>query len=451
MLRKHMTGLLVIIPLALGAGCPGCPLIPDLDPMPEPDPDPPLPIEQRWARLDDALDALEDACQPPEPTFYLEMEGGTIPARFVPPVPQDWDVYALGPLGATLVEQLRAGWRAGRADPLVTPDEAEMDACAEALEAVAGDACVHRQPNDTPLQSCDPQLLFNGTVPVGETCTSPLQCQDSTCVSDGALAEDCGTCVVLLDEGSRCDLDTECAAGLRCRSDLDDAPTCRDSGFVGDACPEYTCDLGNTCFEGTCTPLAKEGESCADVPCDPNLEVKLSCEDTDNGPRCQPVVRGEAVGDSCHPYAVAACGALGVTGLLCVPGPDDTGTCQAIALVELGAPCTDLTPEGAPKLCRGGLSTTYCDGSPVGTGLCTKRNGEGEPCTSAWGCADGTYCAEQDDQTLACEPLGAEGETCQNLYGCEAGLSCLWRPDGEPACQSFGTQIESFYADFCGY
>lgn len=186
----------------------------------------------------------------------------------------------------------------------------------------------------TLLAACD--LAFSPTLSTGAACTLGAACVSGTC--DVASASGCsGTCAPNIELrsvalGDLCGSDRECVEGAACSRASE-----------------------------TCQPMAVEGQSCADVLC----QLDLNCVATASaGNIC---LRPVGVGDSC---AVAPCGAdtaavsCDLARSICTaylqPGDSCTGTavpCPVFAPCN-GSVCLMSAPLGAACV---GTGTTPCE------------------------------------------------------------------------------------------
>ncbi len=232
--------------------------------------------------------------------------------------------------------------------------------------------------NELPLLTCVPRADGKAGFecdlrrPAGEICgitdggqfsaaCESFVCRDNKCV-DKDLAGDlyCFSGV--------------CPAGKVCLH-LPENPLCQDPIAQGDACQmsDHGCDVGLNCvsdqnpdapLDGTCQPIAEEGESCLGVEC----AAALRCVGQD-APTCQPIVER---GDDCVPEA-STC----AVGLDCLEG---SGKCGDRLL--FGEPCT------VDGDCEGGL---FCSDD---TGTCRPWKHNGEECTRNQECVYGNGCTK---------------------------------------------------------
>lgn len=262
------------------------------------------------------------------------------------------------------------------------------------------------------LEYDDPCAFLQGQVAQGQPCTRSVECgtgmycafaegeqclrvctprpapgtpvTDADACAPGELLVDF-RCQRPLERGAACDstdlgLDGPCAWGLRCAPQ---SHTCQPQRTVGDACggdSDTWCGWSRVCFDGTCRPLRKEGESCNATSAGQryglqDCQVGLFC-DADRGQRgvCRtPRAVGEACrGDSeCPPNGMC----LGARGY-----EDEWGTC--VRLPSRGQPCT------ADRRCAGTLS---CHPD---TSTCLRTAFEGELCHDGVACVASTSCIE---------------------------------------------------------
>jgi hypothetical protein len=147
-----------------------------------------------------------------------------------------------------------------------------MDGC---ISAINGTACgQYKSLTTSPLtsnavQACKSTTLFEGKRSPKEECFTPLDCKlGNYCASSGTTA---GVCVPLRAVDEPCDLDSQCQDGLGCAKPKSGVYTCR--------------------------PLAKSGESCAEVGCDSTTDPYLYCNSIGTtSPTC---ASKKADGESC--------------------------------------------------------------------------------------------------------------------------------------------------------
>ena len=222
---------------------------------------------------------------------------------------------------------------------------------------------------------------------------------------------------------------------------LEEGATCIEGQCRPDLYCEVPGDAADDC--GTCQPLGKLGEDCADRPC----VSGLTCAESANGssytceePEETPPPEVAEVGDPCEVDQDCT------PGLVC-DGTD--GTCQEAQIVDVGGTC-DRIEYGAPggvRFCRdGGLygTKTYCD-IPNGEteGTCRDAPGIGEPCASSgfFQYCDRfeSYCSDN-----TCVAAGAEGDTCTSSSECGAAFNCndagvcagFFEPEEAPMCEA---------------
>ncbi len=261
---------------------------------------------------------------------------------------------------------------AAKQAPGSTLTDAQLDACASALEA----QCDVLGPVPTP-ETCN----FRGSLAAGEPCRAGPQCASGFCAfpvpgaapdggtSDAGLpAGACGTCVAPAALGQPCPYGL-CAASAACQSDrtltqflcVADTP-----GGPQEACGQVTgaCRDGLTCdaSTGLCEPTQWVG---AGTVCSMGAErcmVGLYCSDK-TGNTCTPPL---PMGHACDP-AFDLC----QLGLTCL------GDCVAPTWVADGQPVTTstsfclhgFTPQGGGGVCP----TLLADGQPCdgpGAGAC---------------------------------------------------------------------------------
>jgi hypothetical protein len=187
-----------------------------------------------------------------------------------------------------------------------------------------------------------------------------------TCVDDeiGSSA-----CTPVATEGEPCS-PVPCARDHYCRDEGGDQGVCRPDGELGDACdaPVDVGDYNTSCADGlycmvsstgTCLPQGALGEPCDTRNAD-SCQEELACL-ASMGSTCQPL---GALGEQCNPVFLVAC-AEG----RCACSEDATGeaSCEegaCVALLELGAPCTEST-HCASRFCNVFVSDPVCD-EPLG-------------------------------------------------------------------------------------
>lgn len=239
--------------------------------------------------------------------------------------------------------------------------------CNSPLEEVDPEACI---PPEPPEESpCDPDLLFEGKVGEGGTCTSgfdSLECKEGLTCRTSARVGVKGECVPMGQVGSFCFGDSECDPDLYC-SQLD----------------------------GTCKPYGQAGDPCVFAD-----RESLTPDPSTALLRCDPLLSCDPVTDIC----VEACqrGARCSTDFACDQDQELTcvlGRCDLLR--EEGLPC------GAADDCVEGLLCA-ADPEEPGRTVCTRGKAAGEPCESHVECATG-YC---DPETLECQEKLPNGELC---------------------------------------
>lgn len=305
-------------------------------------------------------------------------------------------------------------------------------ACNEPLEGVDADGCVAPEPPEE--SPCEPELLFEGKVGEGGTCTSgivSLECEAGlTCRTSSRVGVE-GECVPVGQVGDFCFDDTECDPDLYC-SQLDG--TCKDPGQEGEPClfaereslmPDPStvllrCDSLLSCdpVTDTCVAACERGAQCSiDAQCDEERDLTcimgrcdvlreegLPCGDTDDcvdgllcasdpeDPTRTLCTRGKAAGEPCSSHVEC-----------------DTGFCDPMA-----GECRDKLADG--ELCPTGLDA-QCQSGACDTSFVS--------CTSDDDCVDSGSC---DLTTNRCEPYCAErlpaGAMCAGDSECVSG-ACI--------------------------
>lgn len=209
-----------------------------------------------------------------------------------------------------------------RAVPAAGIDDARIDACSAALDAVScGNLSLSPDPR---LPACDwgPGALDNNA-----PCRLDLQCQSQRCST--SKGQGCGACHPTVDDGQPCSTQIDCKPGA-------------------------------TCWKNICTPLGSEGDPCASgsPPCSPGL----SCSKT-----CQPPLALNPCGGSCDASQGLTCDA---TSKQCVPQP----------LSSLGESCGPVGGDlyKPPTLCQD--QTGCLNQNDFGAGSCKPLLLEGEAC-----------------------------------------------------------------------
>lgn len=203
--------------------------------------------------------------------------------------------------------------------------------------------------------SCAVRTLCLPPLHLGEPCSGPTDCDESTWC-------DAGRCASRVGHGDSCAL-ALCAAGLVCAS-LAGGPLCAPLRRQDDACVAFgtgqnACAPGLGCFRGACEPFGEAGTQCSD---DGGCASGLHC-DTDR--RC---VGPSGAGDGCREGGDCARGfACDLTTARCVPAP-------------IGSVCTP------------GTTSCRCLPDASGVPVCADVGVEGAPCSATAACERGLVC-----------------------------------------------------------
>ena len=235
------------------------------------------------------------------------------------------------------VAHLAGGLESGR----ITVDWAAWDVCVESMECSSVfDGSARGLP-------CGDVVI--GQVAEGDGCFSDPECQGAgvshRCSASGSQ---CGTCILLSEEGVACEGDDDCRGGLTCAGEEDSPQVCTPVEpmlAAGAACNgeegplDGNCDMWKDLIclaeegesEGTCTEAsfdAQEGEFCflfGGVFCVDGLVCPVTfMPDEDNPPTCRnPVEAGETCleGEG-FAFMMTPC----VSGFYC---HEESGTCAA--------------------------------------------------------------------------------------------------------------------------
>lgn len=211
--------------------------------------------------------------------------------------------------------------------------------------------CTDYLDNNPPAACATPA----GTAALGAACGVDAQCASAFCAI--AQYQVCGTCAALPVAGATCQVAAECG---------------RDSA----------CAKAATATAGTCAAYVAAGGAClTDVnPC----EAGLSCvgDDTTTMAKGTCQTSGASVGAACDSTRKTAPACNADRGLACIPAAKGSGvgTCQAILLVAVDAPCGDIGSApitGVADCQAGGL----CVEAPAATtGTCVNPAADGAPC-----------------------------------------------------------------------
>jgi hypothetical protein len=279
------------------------------------------------------------------------------------------------------------------------PTGAAADAPIDLADAGAEAACSsYLAAYCTKLQSCDPvdfYGLFFGTVAQCESRLTP-SClariaAPGTAATPAAVpacgqatsGEDCaafltgpppGPCIWSgsLANGTHCEFDAQCES-THCASGTDTwCGVCQPRAAVGQSCLSASCQYGLVC-------LAAGGSTCAQPvaqggPCDTRDQcvLPLTCAQGTCSPRAP-------IGESC------------AAGLDCALGAyceRDSGLCAALSYGAAGDPCE----EGAGRLCSAGTGCRDSAGTPSPSGTCVALAADGLPCVSSADCLVPSRC-----------------------------------------------------------
>jgi hypothetical protein len=366
----------------------------------------------------------------------------------------------------TVTGNVRIAWEL----PLVDADaelslrEDETRACAELLNAYA-DTCDLRGFNDLDsgiFETCDPDLLIQGSRPAGDDCTDNRYACQGFCKYDRDSG--CSTCADVLLEGEACEGSDRCEPGTDCNSVGDEPLVCRAPSELGEACDfERDCVVGAFCsVDNVCETYRAPGDSCADdsQACEFGCSFSPGAEGVCSDP---PSYTMAAEGEACAAPMGPDDPTIGCdfyAGVTCLVNDEmsGTGVCTAFDFQEPGEPCDGPWSialsefSWGNRLCANDLEN-YChfnwsEAGPGYAGECRRRPIVGETCESAGfsgttvPCADGLFCLEDPDADGigACVAQAQEGEPClENAletydWGCAYGLSCDFEANGGPTC-----------------
>jgi hypothetical protein len=278
----------------------------------------------------------------------------------------------------------------------VTYDGRRARAC---LDAFANASCHGFEPALESVNLACQGIFSQGTVAVGEPCTSSLEClSGSQCWITNA--DYCtGTCKA----SSSCEFGASCAKGQVCDVGQGVCVDAIPAGAAGEPCgnQDHACQPGLYCAFSTdvCEPLGKEGEGCGDVlgcgaglictplAVDPTLTVGVCRKVAAKGEPCQAV-------NQCGGF-LASSSTCDMSLHVCV---DDTSD----------GPCFAFGPDSnfnipAPSGCD--PFTSYCD---TASQKCVSRVATGGACTDSDQCdlaATCVYSSSTDSETCVALPV----------------------------------------------
>jgi hypothetical protein len=252
---------------------------------------------------------------------------------------------------------------------------------------------------------------------IDEGCDESIRCEaGSWCVE--------GVCTSLLPLGAACALNSECDS-LVCI-----AGSCVPPGKVNDPCDEkWDCETNYCSKDGLCSEplLVGFGEPCeqrgVSVPsyCDPDLG--LTCIER----RCAPMAD---LGGACEWRRDCR------LDLLCIGGVCRSGECPGVE----GTYC-----DGVTSTCK---NDAFCASE---TQTCTRRKPLAKRCLDTYECAEGLICEKSLEETYGvCAPTRESGEPCSadsdctSFYCDKSPWECeIVIPDGVncygPRCDNCGT------------
>jgi len=301
-------------------------------------------------------------------------------------------VFDDGFTGGQVVEYLLASHAAGRI-------EFDAEAAAACLAYVEARGCfrpgtyVADETEAAGQAAC--AAVMRGTMVLNGPCLLSTECaaQDEAtvvCGFDPTCTDTCcvGGCRTLgtVPVGTPCTFQTRCAAGSFCASDPNTGfPTvCTAQSKVGGACQnQQDCEAAGYCDEGTCKPLAGEGEACADFGqggCQPGLFC--AAPGFEEAARCYAY---ETLGGACPgEWYENGCGEFGV---YCHQTAD-----ECVGSVAAGQSC-DLGPCGLSSSCNWQTNT------------CVANALENEPCNDGVRCAGALLCDGWDVEARCRAPV----------------------------------------------
>ena len=269
--------------------------------------------------------------------------------------------YAQGDFG-TLHDSLRRGRIELHADSL--------EQCYADTRALGCELQTQRLP-----ASC--QSALQGSVALGETCTSGADCAGQGFCPTTACPR---VCSPLRSAADSCKRDEECKIGLICTQEKCAAPAA-----VGDACAGASgsvCALGTSCV-GSTTDKAGTCQKNADVQVG-----ELSAVCTPGGSLCK-------------------------ESLSCAYDGDQGFNCQPSA--ESGAPCHLALPTQCP-------TDEYCTAEDVTSdGQCSALPKDGEACVLGSECAAGHVCMKAGDSSTVCKRVRDLAGACDADAMCRSG------------------------------
>lgn len=269
--------------------------------------------------------------------------------------------------------------------------------------------------DDCQTAQCDPETEYCGSDDKCHEDVAPDgDCSSGTCEPGYACVSIAGnpTCLAgRVEPGGDCQGTPQCLGGDVCKDGK-----CAPKVLTGDPCTgDFNCPSGTVCAgapDGTCTPYAELGESCATLPCNPDPSKQLGC---DLSAQC---VTLPEIGDDCV-----------LNGLACQNGwCADLPTPQCRALGKQGDDCGDDDPAPFNQRCEANL---FCvpsglDSQNVATGWhCEPVGAKGDPCQGDYSCQAGLYC--DINGTHACTGLLGQGQTgCYGDADCQTNLFCYY-------------------------
>jgi hypothetical protein len=285
----------------------------------------------------------------------------------------------------------------------------------------------------------------SGTLPLGASCQSGMQCASGSCSKQVSGAAGCGVCQQIHALGESCappvhacdkatvcregvcvwpgpELGSSCVnygaepcgPGFNCISPPDSIldGVCELRPGLGQPCnaaEQIDCQHGLACIQGLCVQRQPDGASCSE---------HLSCQNYCHDGVCQSPLPNAQQGEDCSFHSCAP-------GLFC----SEMEVCQAVGVASAGDVC------GYQVRCSEGLlcSRGYLQGDPKDR--CVPEPGPGQPCQDLQ-CDSMSHCTQSNlaaGQPGTCAALGLLGQACP----CISELTCdnqICRPFGTLSC-----------------
>jgi hypothetical protein len=256
-------------------------------------------------------------------------------------------------------------------------------------------------------------FVYRGQVAVGGNCLGSFECKAGNWCDQGANngTTGCsGVCTANTATGQTCDANNPHCNDSDFCDDSGTTAVCKARAKVGQTCSStQRCLLGLYCkgydqgppeVPGSCSDLAKEGDTCStSFIGTTNCQLGLWCDDSDpNNMTCKKPI---ANGQSCSSYYACADG-LDCIGVAFDPNTGNLTTAGKCGpFLDVGKSCSSPGESGCPY-------DTTCSG-----GSCSPGPKAGDACdpSTTNGCTGNTYC---DGNTSKCTTLVALGQACMN-------------------------------------